>query len=372
MGNEAVAERERAYARLHSVLEATSDQVVTLSHDWTVAYANGSALQSVPELRVGANYWSCFPLLLGTPAEQYQREAMAGRSEVFYDSFYTPHEKWYRVKVYPVPEGVAIFLCDITEERSLREKRVEALSLMAGGLAHEISNPLAIIHGWANDLKIMASQDTLLSSSEVGTICGMILKTTSRATNILEGLRAFASESAHDPMEPASIYTILDQSLELQEARFERQRIELRTEFQADIPPFACREVQIGQILTNLLNNAFDAIVQSEAEERWVTIRAWSPGLELCVEVIDSGPGIDEQLKPHLMKPFFTTKELGLGMGVGLSLSRAIAHEHGGTLTLVTDSKHTCLRLSLPVGLPTLQRNGRSFYRKAPHEVEQG
>ncbi len=114
------------------------------------------------------------------------------------------------------------------------------------------------------------------------------------------------------------------------------------------LPPLLCREVQVGQILTNLLNNAFDAIVQSQAPERWIKLSANLREDDIVIDVIDSGPGIEDHFKAHLMEPFFTTKELGLGMGVGLSLSRAIAQDHAGTLTLCKDTPHTCFRLVLP------------------------
>ena len=284
---------------------------------------------------------------------------MHGRSEMHYESLYPRQDKWYKVVICPIQEGLSVFLTDITEnktlqdklvlEQMLREKRIEALSHMAGGLAHEISNPLAIIHGWADDLKNMASEKSMLPSHAIDTICDRILKTTDRASNILRGLKAFARDAAHDPMVPASIYLILEQALELQESRFARQNVSIRTNLQPDIPLFPCREIQIGQILTNLLNNAFDAIVQSEAKERWVAVDAVCSASEVCIEVSDSGPGIQDHQKAHLMQPFFTTKELGLGMGVGLSLSRAIAQGHGGSLLLVRESTRTCFRLSLPV-----------------------
>jgi two-component system, NtrC family, sensor histidine kinase HupT/HoxJ len=70
---------------------------------------------------------------------------------------------------------------------------------------------------------------------------------------------------------------------------------------------------------------------------------------EIYMNITDSGPGIEDRFKTHLMEPFFTTKEFGLGMGVGLSLSRAIAQDHGGTLTLCKDTKNTCFRLVLPI-----------------------
>jgi two-component system NtrC family sensor kinase len=69
----------------------------------------------------------------------------------------------------------------------------------------------------------------------------------------------------------------------------------------------------------------------------------------IFLDITDSGPGIEDHFKAHLMEPFFTTKELGLGTGVGLSLSRAIAQDHNGTLTLLKDTDNTTFRLTLPI-----------------------
>lgn len=380
---ESAAELAQSFAQLNSVLESTSDQVLTIGHDWVVRYANRRSLESLPGLQVGADYWSCFPSLAGSVGEKYLREAMQRRLEMHYQSFYAAYERWYDVRIYPVDEGITVFFSDITEQKTLeeelsleqllREKRIEALSYMAGGLAHEISNPLAIIHGWAHDLKKIASEMDVVPASQVGTMCDKILKTTSRASSILRGLRAFAREAAQDPMELASVELIVAQSLELQESRFERQKVEIRTALDESLPPLLCREVQIGQILTNLLNNAYDAIVQSEAAERWVSISAKVTGLEVQLDVTDSGPGMDSHQKAHLMEPFFSTKELGLGVGVGLSLSRAIAQDHGGCLILARDSEHTCFRLNLPIAGGTSRQNSdNSLTNEAPHELEQG
>jgi two-component system sensor histidine kinase HupT/HoxJ len=73
----------------------------------------------------------------------------------------------------------------------------------------------------------------------------------------------------------------------------------------------------------------------------------------IVIDVADSGPGIDDKIRPHLMDPFFTTKSPGLGTGVGLSLSRAIAQDHGGTLTLCSNTRNTCFRLVLPINPET-------------------
>ena len=348
-----------AYWAVNSVLESTSDSVVTISQDWTMVYGNRHARKSLPDWVIGDNYWKAFPTLAASPTGETLRKCMEQRVEVRYEIYYEPYKVWFRARGFPVEEGISVFFSDISEEKEmqeqleheqvLREKRIEALSHMAGGLAHEISNPLAIIHGRATDLRDLSERAETVASVEVQRACDSIVKTTSRATNILRGLRGFAREAKNDPMEWASVSEIVDGCFELQEARFARHEVEMRLDIPVHVPLLLCRETQVGQIVTNLLNNAFDAIVQAHAVERWVSIsvKPVADGLEIAVT--DSGPGIEDHLKKHLMEPFFTTKEVGLGMGVGLSLSRAIAQDHGGSLILCSESERTRFELYLPI-----------------------
>jgi len=355
----AATELATAYAHVNSVLESTTDNVFTISYDWVLLYGNHRTMESLSGFRLGSSYWNCFPEVLNTPLEQTLRIAMRDRSIATYEVYYDPYKQWYEGKIFPTNEGLTIFFRSITEEKRLaeqleleqllREKRIEALSHMAGGLAHEISNPLAIIHARASDLRARSGGDGTLSSVDVRKTMDSIVQTSDRAMKILKGLKGFAKEAAQDPMEPASIDQIAEQCLEMQQSRFDHHRIEVRLDIQPNIPQLLCRETQIGQILTNLLNNAFDAIDQSNSKERWISMKAVYFSGQIVTDVTDSGPGIEDHFKSHLMEPFFTTKEFGLGMGVGLSLSRAIAQDHGGTLTLCGDTEHTCFRLVLPV-----------------------
>jgi C4-dicarboxylate-specific signal transduction histidine kinase len=295
----------------------------------------------------------------GTHVEENLRRTMEGREVTRWENFYAPYARWFKVQAYPSAEGLSVFFSDVTEEHHireqleleqiLREKRIEALSHMAGGLAHEISNPLAIIHAKASDLKIAAGEEALLPAMQVMETCTSIVNVSERAMGILRGLRGFARDAANDPMDWASVEQIVEQCVETQEARYERHGVALRVKLAPKLPLLLCREIQIGQIVTNLLNNAFDAIEQGGCEQRWVEVLVAAHGSQVHLEVTDSGPGVEEQFKAHLMEPFFTTKKGGQGMGVGLSLSRAIAQDHGGTLTLVNGAKHTCFQLVLPV-----------------------
>jgi diguanylate cyclase (GGDEF)-like protein len=348
-----------AYAHVNSVLESTTDGVITVSPEWIILYGNQKAVERLPGFEVGSNYWNCFPGVINTPLAQTLRVAMEGRSTARYEVYYAPFQQWFEGQIFPTDDGLTIFFRNNTEEKKLanqleieqmlREKRIEALSHMAGGLAHEISNPLAIIHARASDLRTLAAGDGTLSAVDVRKATDSIVQTSDRAMKILRGLKGFAREAAQDPMELASIYEIAEQCLEMQQTRLEHHHIQLRLDLGPDTPRFLCRETQIGQIVTNLLNNAADAITQSDSVERWIEVKTIYSEGQIVMDIIDSGPGIEDHFKSHLMEPFFTTKELGLGMGVGLSLSRAIAQDHGGTLTLCNDTEHTCFRLVLPV-----------------------
>jgi two-component system sensor kinase FixL len=348
-----------AYDQVNSVLECTSDGVIKIDRNWNLVYGNAKAVKSLPDFFIGKNYWACFPEVRGTPLEQTLHQAMRDRSEASYEIYYPPYQQWYRGNVHPIHDGIIIFFTNVTAEKTLqeeveltrflKEKRIEALSHMAGGLAHEINNPLAIIHGAASDLLHAAEAVESLPADKVRMACQRIVKTSDRATRILHGLKGFGREASKDPMDIASLYEIVDQCLELQGARFERHDVDLRIDLQPDLPYIACRETQIGQIITNLLNNAFDAVVIENGTQRSVTLSAACSKDQLWVDVTDSGPGLEDEVKAHLMEPFFTTKEIGRGMGIGLSLSRAIAQDHGGSLTLRDDTQNTCFRLVLPM-----------------------
>ena len=345
------------------VFEPPNEGVIEYGRDWTILYCNDRAKKIVPSLALSANLWELYPGLVGTFVEDHLQRAMKERVRTSYENFYDPLGIWFRVHALPSPSGIRLLFQDITaakqvallleQEKVLREKRIEAISHMAGGLAHEISNPLAIINMMAGDLEAFAAEHETIDAAEVKTTCAIIVETSNRAMAILRGLKGFTREASQDPMVEASLPKIIEECVQLQRSRFERNGIDLRVEMDGEVPAITCREVQIGQILNNLLNNAFDAIVatitSSRAFSGWVCIRTTVAANQVQVDVTDSGPGVPEEAKPHLMEPFFTTKEVGGGTGIGLSLSRAIAEGHGGTLVLVEHDGPTCFRLVLPV-----------------------
>jgi len=106
--------------------------------------------------------------------------------------------------------------------------------------------------------------------------------------------------------------------------------------------------VQIAQALLNLLQNAFDAVVDQK-DERWVRLEVQAAQGSVVISVVDGGPGIPSEIRSRVMEPFFTTKPVGKGVGLGLSLSKTIAEDHGGSLEYSEENGHTRFSLVLPL-----------------------
>ena len=236
---------------------------------------------------------------------------------------------------------------EATRAHAISSDRLSALGLMAGNIAHEINNPLAIIHAYASDLLEMAESGNvpLGALQSAGT---RIKHTADRITRIVKSLRQIARDGSADPFQLASVCEIVEQSLELCRDRFRVHSVRL------DVPTIdpgvhiSCREGQIAQVLLNLLQNALDAVVECQGD-RWVRLEVGSDERSVVFAVLDSGPGVPLDVRSRIMEPFFTTKPAGKGTGLGLSVSKAIVEDHGGELTFCERERHTCFSFSLPL-----------------------
>jgi PAS domain S-box-containing protein len=226
--------------------------------------------------------------------------------------------------------------------------RLSALGMMAGGVAHEINNPLAIIHAAAADLLRRIKEEGSVPVAIVERNGERILDTTNRITRIIRSMRQLAREGSQDRVRPASVAKIVQETLEVCEERFKSHSINLLLPKIDPAVMVSCRDVQIGQVLFNLLQNAFDAIVDLPGE-RWIRLEVTLDAGSAVFSIIDSGPGVPAELKTKIMEPFFTTKEVGKGIGLGLSLSRTIVEEHGGKLKLTDEAGHPCFSFRIPL-----------------------
>jgi PAS domain S-box-containing protein len=237
---------------------------------------------------------------------------------------------------------------EANKEQLVTSARLSALGMMAGGVAHEINNPLGIIHALASDLIDVVKEEGAAPPGMVARNSTRIRETSDRIARIIKSLRHISREGSGDKFQTAPIGKILEETLEICSARFKANAVKLLLPESIPELKVQCREVQVAQILLNLLQNAFDAVVEQKGE-RWVRLDVAHHDDSVVISVTDSGPGIPPEARPHIMEPFFTTKPVGKGTGLGLSLSKNIAEEHGGKLEFGEENGRTRFSLALPV-----------------------
>ncbi len=238
----------------------------------------------------------------------------------------------------------------IEEHRAkmLQSAKLSALGEMAGGVAHEINSPLTVISLSVDHLRDLV-QDEKLDKEAVERALDRIENTTFRIARIIKSLKTFCSDGSAQPTTDIPVRELIDDTLSFCSQRFSTGSVDLRV---GELPQLVlpCRPVELSQVLLNLLNNAYDAVM-SEGD-RWIQLAVEDKGDMVEISVTDSGPGIPVGVRDRIMQPFFTTKQPGHGTGLGLSISRGIAESHGGELFLDENSKRTRFVLRLPKQAP--------------------
>ncbi len=225
------------------------------------------------------------------------------------------------------------------QAKILSASKLSALGEMAGGIAHEINNPLTIITGKARQVKVR-----LNNGVDAKTLVGdldLIEATAFRIAKIVQGMRSFSRDGTKDPPIEMAVLAILDDTLSLCQDRMRLHNVKLVVKNPSGEIRLLSRPVQISQVLINLINNAFDAIESLGSEDRWIQVEHFSVDTRLILKISNGGPKIPEFIVANIMKPFFTTKPPGKGTGLGLAISRGIIDDHGGRLYIDKDETYT-------------------------------
>jgi signal transduction histidine kinase len=243
--------------------------------------------------------------------------------------------------------GYAIIMRDITESRRTAEKTIEserlnALTLLAAGVAHELGNPLNSLN---IHLQLMERQTRKLKGKERDElqhsieICrGEINRLDSIVTQFLRAIRP-----SRPQLQPENINAIVEEAVRFFSAEIEARDIVVETELRSDLPLLQLDRGQMKQAFYNVIKNSFEAMKRRGI----LRIRTDMDESHVRVSFIDTGGGMSAETLSHVFEAYYTTKERGTGLG--LLIVRRIVREHGGELAIEsTEGKGLTLTIRLP------------------------
>ncbi|WP_188906846.1 cell cycle histidine kinase CckA [Aureimonas endophytica] len=259
-------------------------------------------------------------------------------------------------------ESVILYGVDITEQRTLEEQfakaqRMQAIGNLAGGIAHDFNNVLTII---------TASVDFLLLNQRAGDPSFqdllLIKQSANRAASLVRQLLAYSRRQTMRPKMLNLTDVVADMHLLLK--RISGDLVKLERHHARDLWPVMADIGQFEQVLTNLVQNARDAMPDGgtitistrnvgEPEAKSFGYVEMQEGEFVLVEVSDNGTGMPPEVAERIFEPFFTTKEIGKGTGLGLSMVYGIIKQSGGFIYVdSTPGKGTSFRIFLPRHVP--------------------
>ena len=272
---------------------------------------------------------------------------------------------WVRGEAEKDSEGNIISLWgaawDITEQKKLEEEkinmfahlnqqqRLESIGTLAGGVAHEINNPLNGIMNYGQ--LILDSSD-----GENSEYAKEIVRETNRIAVIVKDLLQFSRDEKKEHSY-ANIKDIIENTLSLIKTVIKSDQINLQIDIPEDLPKLKCRSQQIQQVIMNLLINARDALIEKYEgynEDKIIKLYCTQFNKEnrrwVRITIEDHGNGIPEASKGRIFEPFFSSKSRDRGTGLGLYISYVIVKDHHGELTFETEEGiYTKFYVDLPI-----------------------
>jgi len=201
---------------------------------------------------------------------------------------------------------------------------------LAGGVAHEINNPLAIISSQSGVIRDMLNPEFGMDSSpeaireELGIIDDAVLRAKDITYKLLNFVRRNESQTV-----ACNVNRLLDDVVSgLMEREFEVADIRIVRDYAQDLPRVMLLPDQVRQVFLNIINNAGDAI----GEAGTVTLTTREDDGFVRISITDTGNGMNQEEMARIFMPFFTTKEVGKGTGLGLSISLSIVESLGGKI----------------------------------------
>ena len=370
--------RERSF--LETLFNTIEDGVLVVDEDGGIVYFN----QAVTRLLGLQSDGEGQPITNFIPELDWQkisRMDRAGGQSVVRHEFEVQYPRPRFIRLYAAPvdgeaigsNGVALILHDATEARqktfeAIESERIQALTLLAASVAHEIGNPLNALHihlqlmerelrkfRAANGAAVSGpgvrgrtrSQSTSVDTEDtarkleqyISVAKGEINRLDYIVTQFLNAIRPSAPQ-----LKPASLNMVVEKTLELLTPELENRGVHIKTKLARQLPMTPIDATQIQQVLVNLVQNAKQAMTRGGT----LTIQTGEAAEAVWVSVADTGGGIPEEQLNRIFEPFYTTKKKGTGLG--LMIVQRIVRAHKGHIEVESQvGRGTSFRIWLPL-----------------------
>lgn len=253
---------------------------------------------------------------------------------------------------------------NVTEHRRLEayqateQKRLESVSHlvsmgeMASVIAHELSQPLSAISGYAAGLSNYIKKDpNAISAERLTDVSEKIRRQAERAANVTRRIQSFAQSKTMLP-EVINSYDLVEQTIELMELELRKKYCVVHNRLiKTELKPIKIDVTMAQQILINLMRNGLDAMVEHGSNPREIIIEGENYSEQhVLITVRDNGFGVPAHKVETIFKPFYTTKTHGVG--IGLNICRTMIESNGGRLWAKADESGGLFYLTLPIAPP--------------------
>lgn len=232
-----------------------------------------------------------------------------------------------------------------TQAQLVQAEKLATIGTLAGGVAHEINNPLTAVLANAQILKMSANQEDMECLS-------LIEEGAKRCQVIIQKLMKYARK----PMGPevsgkVDINKVVENTATFLNYQLQQENVRLEVQKTPGLPLVEGNSNELEQVITNLILNAKDAIKQAQ-REGMIHIRTSLQDHAIAMKVTDNGIGIPKENLSKIFDPFFTTKEIGKGTGLGLAVTYGIVQKHGGHISVESEpGKGTTFTIHIPIKL---------------------
>ena len=270
--------------------------------------------------------------------------------------------------------GILLALKDLTPQKDLEDQlqqaqKMEALGTLVAGVAHEINNPVNLIMYnmpvmkkiWADLLPLVEKNAKEEPARKYGGLTSDYLQenlhqllsdidlAANRIAKIVEDLKNFSKQSDVTQKETMNVNSAVENALRLAKSTLKKSRIEVEMDLAKNLPDIEGNRHSIGQVLLNIILNAFQAIDHDHGKIAIKSAYEIKSG-KVLISIADNGPGIDPSIGNKILDPFVTNKQSQGGTGLGLAVSYNLVKAHGGEISFRNREKEGAVfSIHLPV-----------------------